>query len=62
MVTCPALAGMVSYISLNIIMFVIITNIIKMIGMKFYNRINELEELETLSKAAEKKAVMCVIT
>jgi hypothetical protein len=43
-------------------MFVIITNIIKMMRMKFYNRINELEELKTLSKAAEKKAVMCVIT
>jgi len=43
-------------------MFVIITNIIKMMRMKFYNRVNELEELKTLSKAAEKKAVMCVIT
>ncbi|MEW5996019.1 MAG: ATP-binding protein [Candidatus Micrarchaeota archaeon] len=30
--------------------------------MKFYNRVNELKELKTLSKAAEKKAVMCVIT
>lgn len=30
--------------------------------MKFYNRKNELEELEILSKAAERKAVMCVIT
>jgi hypothetical protein len=30
--------------------------------MKFYDRVNELEELKTLSKAAERKTVMCVIT
>lgn len=30
--------------------------------MKFYDRVNELIELETLSKAADKKAVMCIIT
>jgi AAA+ ATPase superfamily predicted ATPase len=30
--------------------------------MKFYDRLNEMKELKTLSKAAEKKAVMCVIT